>query len=84
MLYYTTEIIIPMGEQKTIFSAQRIVLRIEDEAAGPFLSMEGKDDEGDNPHAFYLCTEKDINEFSAICKKMLADANKTWKEGGME
>ena len=77
-----SEIIIPLGEHKTIYSAQRIVLRVHDLAAGPYLAIEGIDDEptneGENKHMFYLEANQ-IDEFAEICKEMLKDAEEDVK-----
>lgn len=72
-----TETVIPIGEHKTIYSSCRCYIRVEDEAGGPYLSIEGIDDEaeeGKSQHVFYLQSIKEIDEFAAICKRILKNA----------
>lgn len=81
----TTETIIPMGEHKTIFSAVRAVIRIGDQAGGPYLIIRGENDEpdkcdGENGHEFFLNTKHEIDEFAAICRRMLKQAEQA--QGG--
>jgi hypothetical protein len=80
MVEIPSEVIVACGEHKTLFSAQRIVIRVLDMAAGPFLAIEGIDDDqtadGENlPHCFYLQSEEEIDKFSRICKRILKQAN---------
>ena len=46
--------------------------------AGPFLSIEGQNDEPDgddeNMHQFYLCSHAEIDQFAAICHDLLRQA----------
>ncbi len=75
----TTEQIIPLGEKRQfIFDNVRCVLRVHDEAAGPFLSIEGQndepDDDGENPRQFFLCSHDEIDQFAAICHDLLRQA----------
>jgi hypothetical protein len=70
-----TEIIIPLGVSKTPFSLERIVVRVLDMAAGPFLAIEGIDDEPAdddmNGHQFYLQSEAEIDALAAALKQIL-------------
>lgn len=73
----TTETIIPMGRFKTVFSDIRAIIRVHDEAGGPFLSIEGQNDEpedGYNDHQLFLQSETEIDQFAAICKAVLKQA----------
>ena len=73
----TTETIICIGEPLTTFCQQQIIVRVEDEAAGPYLVIRGLDDEEETEekkYSFYLQSEKEIDEFAAICKRILKDA----------
>lgn len=79
-----TEIVIPMGQQFSIFSETMIKLRIGDEGAGPYLVVSGINHEpyeadGETGNEFFLCSEKDINDFAKICKKMLVAAQRKCK-----
>lgn len=71
-----TEAIIPLGEDaKSIFSPMRIKISVDDEGAGPWLRIEGIDeDKCPAEHCFYLQSEAEIDEFSAICKRILKEA----------
>ena len=83
----TTETLIMMGEFRTIYTAQRVVVKVRDEAGGPYLSIEGIDEEPTsegNEHQFYLCSEAEINEFSEILKETLRDAETAYKNGRKE
>lgn len=62
-----------------IFTPQRCYVRVEDEAAGPFLAIRGEDDEPftsreEHKTSFYLCTDDDINDFAAECRRLLKAA----------
>ena len=77
MICIPAETIVPLGDGNSLFAAQRIKIRVEDESSGPYLIVEGIDDEpveGGNAHCFYLCTAKEIDEFAAICKRILKEA----------
>lgn len=75
MLAIPTEVTVIMNGDKAIYAAQTAIIRVMDEAAGPYLAIEGKDDEStEHPHCFYLQSEKEIDEFAAICKKVLREA----------
>lgn len=79
--YIITEIVIPMGEHKTVFSSVRAIVRIEDEGSGPYLMISGKNDEPDaaeneTGNEFFLQSVDEINQFAVICKKMMVDAQK--------
>jgi len=79
-----TEITIACGECNAIYSEQRIIIKVQDASGGPYLSIEGFDDEplDDNEkHCFYLCNNKDIDQFSKICKKLLKDAENAYAGG---
>ena len=87
MVPIQTEIIVACGEHKTVFSAQRIRIRVFDQAAGPYLGVEGFDDDAEadtgdgGPHCFYLETEAAIDQFSALCKQILKQANEAAEMG---
>lgn len=78
MRVITTEQVIPLGQKrKFIFDDVRCVLRVHDEAAGPFLSVEGQNDYPDNEyndHQFYLQDHDEIDQFAAICHALLKQA----------
>lgn len=72
----TIPLLIPEKETGYIFSPSRVEIAIQDEGAGPYLCIEGINDEpelnaGENAHQFYLQTIAEIDQFAAICKKML-------------
>lgn len=72
-----TEVIIGMGSDPQRFSPQTCIIRVMDEAAGPYLAVEGCDvDPSDekNTHCFYLQSSAEIDEFAAICKRILMEA----------
>lgn len=74
-----TEILIPMGEHKALYSAYRCKIRVDDEGAGPFLAVTGENDEPDpaakeTGHEFFLTSMGDIDEFAQICRDMLKQA----------
>lgn len=73
----TTETIIPMGKHKTVFSDVLAIIRVHDEAGGPFLSIEGRNDEPEdkyNHHHFYLNNEAEFDQFAEICRAVLKQA----------
>jgi len=77
-----TEVCIPLGEFKTIYSAQRVYIRVYDKAAGPYLAIEGVNDEaeveqGEKAGEFYLDGDAEIDEFARICKEVLASARES-------
>ena len=79
-----TEITVACGESNAIYSEQRIMIKVQDESGGPYLSIEGIDDEplDDNEkHCFYFCNNADIDQFSKICKKLLKDAEAAYAVG---
>lgn len=73
-----TEMTIVFGpDEPAVFRPVRAKLTVHDEAAGPYLAVEGINDEADsneNAHQFYLCSEAEIDEFSRLAKKLLASA----------
>lgn len=76
----TTEKLIILGEEKPhIFSPHRIKIRLDDQGAGPYLVISGENDEpdtsgGEKGTEFFLCTGEEIDQFAAICKQMLHEA----------
>lgn len=74
----TTQQIIPLaGGREDIFDPVRCVLTFHDEAAGPFIGVEGQNDEPDtecNAHQFFLCSHEEIDQFAAICHALLTQA----------
>ena len=78
-----TEIIIPIGAHRTIFSEQRIIIKINDEAAGPYLTLKGWDDSmSDQPEKFdvILNTHQEIDELCEILHQTLRKAEETGVE----
>lgn len=75
----TTEVIIPMGVDKTIFSTCRAKIRVGDQGGGPYLLIEGCNDEpdkddGETGHEFYLQSLDEIDQFADICRMVLKNA----------
>ena len=69
-----SEVCIPIGEHKTLYSAQRIIIQVRDDAAGLYLAIHGKNDEpevDETEHEFYLNTVDEIEEFANICKQLI-------------
>lgn len=58
----------------TVFDANAVTVRIEDEAAGPFLVVCGRMDDEDKPGSFVLESAADIDQFAAACRALLAQA----------
>lgn len=78
-----SEIIIPIGKFKTVFSEQRIIIQVQDEAAGPYLMVKGWDDDmADAPDKFniILNSHLEINELCEILHQVLYQAEKLEKE----
>lgn len=75
-----TVMTVASGKETAIYAAQRIVITLLDEGAGPYLAIQGIDDEltdnGMNEHCFYLESVEEIDQFAAICKGMLYEAKK--------
>lgn len=68
-------VVIP-SEDETVFAANRIIITLRDQAAGPYLAVEGVNDEPDesgdeNQHEFYFCTVEEIDEFAQICRELI-------------
>lgn len=83
MIAIPTETCIPMGQHKTVYSEQRVYIRVRDEAAGPYLAIEGVNDEveeGQGEHEFYLGSIGEIEDFAEICKTILNHAKRLEKE----
>lgn len=80
MKAFITEVVLVPDEGEggpRLFSPNRCVIRVDDEAAGPYLIIKGEDDEPTNPgneHSFYFCDTEDIDVFSSLCKGILAQA----------
>ena len=79
MTVITTEKLIILNGGKHIFDPHRIRLRIDDQAAGPYLVISGENDEpdtsaGETGHEFFLDDEGQIELFAEICKAMLKEA----------
>lgn len=76
----TTEKLVILGVEKPhIFSPHRIKIRLDDQGDGPYLVISGENDEpctgdGEKGTEFFLCTEGEIDQFAAICKQMLHEA----------
>lgn len=82
----TTEVFVSLSEPDavgagTIFDPESITIRVVDEAAGPFLMIEGTSELGAETgvsfeHAFTLQTVDEINRFAVICIALLRQAEK--------
>lgn len=78
-----TETCIPLGEFKTVYSTQRVYIRVHDQAAGPYLAIEGVNDKPDSEESateFYFQTIEEINEFAKICRSILKKAQRAEAE----
>lgn len=62
------------GGAGTVFDANAVTVRVEDEAAGPFLVVVGRMDGDEKPGSFVLESAADIDQFAAACKALLAQA----------
>lgn len=60
----------------TTFDQSAAIIRVVDDAGGPYLMVAGRSEEDDEALArsFPLCTPAEIDQFAAICKAMLAQA----------
>ena len=60
----------------TTFDLHAAIIRVVDDAAGPYLMIGGRSDEQDDnlARSFPLCTAAEIDQFAGICKAMLAQA----------
>lgn len=77
-----TEVIVPIGDNKTVFSTCRARIRIADQGGGPYLMIEGRNEEpdiadGETGHEFYLQTLDEIDQFADICRNVLMKAQMT-------
>lgn len=74
------EFVIVTEQNPVPFAEQQIRVRVGDEAAGPYLIIEGLDGTSDcDAHCFYLSSEEEIDEFAQICKNILQQAiNSYW------
>lgn len=73
-----TECVIPLNDCNPIYGENRIIIRVEDNAAGPYLLIRGYNDDpgqGEAEHDFFLCNDAEIDFFAAACKAMLKQAN---------
>lgn len=68
----------PNGETGagTVFDDNAIVVRVEDNAAGPFLVVHGRmeDRPADAPEGAFALDGTDVDQFAAVCKALLAQA----------
>ena len=71
-----TECVIPLNGGNPIFGENRIIIRVNDQGAGPYLQIRGCNDDGETGHEFFLNSEEEIDEFAVICKAMLMQ---TWQ-----
>lgn len=74
-VHCTERVIVPDGESP-VFGRGRIIVRIEDEAAGPFISAIGTDHEapdGIDQKSICFESEADIDLFAEVCKQMLRE-----------
>lgn len=72
-----TECSIVLNGGSPIYGAHRIIIRINDQADGPYLVIRGENGEPDvdeTPHDFFLQSDAEIDEFARICKDMLRQA----------
>lgn len=60
----------------TTFDSSAAIIRVVDDAGGPYLMVSGRSDEEDDnlARSFSLNTSAEIDQFAAICKAMLAQA----------
>lgn len=75
-----SELTIPLGPTKGIYSESTIKISIDDEGSGPYLVVRGENDEPterETGHEFFLCSCNEIDEFAEICKEMLRQAEIT-------
>jgi hypothetical protein len=77
---YTTErVIVQPDHESPVFGSNRVIIRLDDQGAGPYLVIRGDNqvpDAGETPHDFFLQTEDEIDMFAAECKAMLRQAEK--------
>jgi hypothetical protein len=81
----TTEISIAMNGGNPIYGEHRVIIRVDDEAAGPYLvicGQNGDPQEGETGHEFFLCTEDEIDQFAKVCKDLLRQANEAAEQDG--
>jgi hypothetical protein len=69
-------IIVSYGDNPAPYSAQRIIITLHDQAAGPYLAIQGVNDEPDkledeNNHEFYFQSIEEVNKFASLCRRML-------------
>jgi hypothetical protein len=60
-----------------IYGEARIIIRVDDQAGGPYLVIRGDNNEpqdGETLHDFFLHSEEEIDQFAAVCKSMLRQA----------
>ena len=82
----TTEVFVSLSDADsvgagTIYDPESITIRVVDEAAGPFLMIEGRSELGndggrDFAHCFALQTVDEINRFATLCIDLLRQAEK--------
>jgi hypothetical protein len=67
--------------QRTLCASSRVLVSVEDQAAGPYLEIIAENTpEGDiKEHALYFCYESQIDAFADVCKVMLAQAQEKHK-----
>ncbi len=68
------------SDKDGVLASNAVIVRVEDEGAGPYLTITGRDmDEHRNEdqskmHSFYLCEEEDIDNLCECLKTILKQA----------
>lgn len=57
-----------------IFDEDAIVLRIEDDASGPYLLINGRTGDGDRAPGTFALDATEIDQFAAICREFIQQA----------
>lgn len=72
-----TECVMAQDGVSPIYGSHRIIIRVDDQAAGPYLVVRGYNAEpmdGETEHDIFLQTDAEIDEFAATCKALLKQA----------
>ena len=80
-------IVIPCQERegRRLFNSWRIIVEVEDQAAGPFLRVRGEVDEpdvefGETGSEIFLSDEEEIDELCKVLKDTLRQAQENFEE----
>lgn len=83
MRSFVKEMVIPLGEDKTINSEMRLHVRVEDLGAGPFLVLRGEYDGSEEdvykPGDFALDSHQEINALAKILCDLLTQSEEVSK-----